>query len=317
MEEIVLIRDNFKIDPQLHIWGWEIPVYLFLGGLAAGLMILSATLALRRTGPGEASRWARWVPFLGPVLISVGMLVLMLDLEYKTHVFRFYTVFRPASPMSWGAWILVGIYPATILLGLAELTQAETDWLSGLWPLRRLRLVRALVWVREQAMSYRRGLLWANLVLGIGLGIYTGILLGALGGARPAWGSALLGPLFLVSGFSTGAALMMLLPVSEDEHGRLRRWDMLAVGLELTLLVLFFIGLATAGRSGREAFGLFFGGPYTAGFWALVVVAGLLAPLGIEAIEGARGLKPTALAPVLLLVGGLALRWVLVMAGQA
>ena len=48
-----------------------------------------------------------------------------------------------------------------------------------------------------------------RLVLGIGLGAYTGVLLGTLG-ARPAWSSAVLGPLFLVSGLSTGAALMML-----------------------------------------------------------------------------------------------------------
>ena len=41
-------------------------------------------------------------------------------------------------------------------------------------------------------------------VVGIGLGIYTGILLGAFP-SRPFWNSSLLGPLFLVSGLSTGA----------------------------------------------------------------------------------------------------------------
>ena len=52
-----------------------------------------------------------------------------------------------------------------------------------------------------------------NLVLGIALGTYTGILLSTLS-ARPVWNSALLGPLFLISGFSTGAALMMLFPLN-------------------------------------------------------------------------------------------------------
>ena len=34
--------DNAKIDPALAIWSWEIPVYLFLGGMTAGVMILAA-----------------------------------------------------------------------------------------------------------------------------------------------------------------------------------------------------------------------------------------------------------------------------------
>jgi hypothetical protein len=52
-----------------------------------------------------------------------------------------------------------------------------------------------------------RALGWANLVLGVGLGIYTGILLNTMV-ARPLWNSAILGPLFLVSGLSAGAAVM-------------------------------------------------------------------------------------------------------------
>jgi formate-dependent nitrite reductase membrane component NrfD len=322
MEEVVMIRDNLRIDPQLHIWGWEIPVYLFLGGLAAGVMVLSAMMALRRLRQDEASaeepsRWARWVPFAAPLLISFGMLALMLDLEYKTHVFRFYTVLRLGSPMSWGAWILVGIYPATLLLGLANLRPAEIEALTRFKPIAALRLGRLLDGLRAFGQRHLRGLLWANLCLGVALGIYTGILLATLGLARPAWNSALLGPLFLVSGVSTGAALMMLLPIAHSEHGLLRRWDIWAVVLELALLALFFIGLGAAGEQGREAVELFFGGRYTALFWALVVVAGLVVPLIIELIESRRGLRPTALAPVLLLAGGLSLRWILVAAGQA
>ena len=39
--ETVVSRRNPQIDPHLSIWGWEIPVYLFLGGLVAGLLVLS------------------------------------------------------------------------------------------------------------------------------------------------------------------------------------------------------------------------------------------------------------------------------------
>jgi protein NrfD len=49
-------------------------------------------------------------------------------------------------------------------------------------------------------------------VLGVALGIYTGILLNTMV-ARPLWNSAILGPLFLVSGLSAGAAVMHIAAV--------------------------------------------------------------------------------------------------------
>ena len=35
-EALVTARGNPKIDPSLGIWSWEVPMYLFLGGLTAG-----------------------------------------------------------------------------------------------------------------------------------------------------------------------------------------------------------------------------------------------------------------------------------------
>ena len=38
IEEILITaRHNDKVDPFLSIWTWEISVYLFLGGMTAGL----------------------------------------------------------------------------------------------------------------------------------------------------------------------------------------------------------------------------------------------------------------------------------------
>lgn len=37
-EVIVSGRSNPEIDPFLHVWGWEIPFYLFIGGLVAGIL---------------------------------------------------------------------------------------------------------------------------------------------------------------------------------------------------------------------------------------------------------------------------------------
>ncbi|MBT6943169.1 MAG: nitrite reductase, partial [Candidatus Marinimicrobia bacterium] len=46
-EVIVSGRSNPEIDPFLHVWGWEIPFYLFIGGLVAGILFFSALFTIR------------------------------------------------------------------------------------------------------------------------------------------------------------------------------------------------------------------------------------------------------------------------------
>ncbi len=311
MNEIEIARHSLMIDPHLHIWGWEIPVYLFLGGMAAGLMILTSLLGMRRD---ERSPAARWLGFAAPVLVSVGMVALFLDLSFKAHVWRFYVAFRWTSPMSWGAWILLLVYPVTLLVALAGLTDAQAEKAAAV--ARPFGLGPATRAARAFAQRHAARLRWTNLAVGAGLGVYTGILLGTLG-ARALWASPLLGPLFLVSGLSTGAAFLMLFRLSPEERRFATRWDLLAIGLEVLLLVLFVLGLVTGGAAGSEAAGLLLGGPFTAQFWTLVVIAGLALPVALEVLESRLHFRATFVAPALVLLGGLALRWILVAAGQA
>ncbi len=310
MNEIDVARYSTNIDPHLHVWGWEIPVYLFLGGMAAGTMILSALLSLRK---GERSNASRWLALAAPALVSLGMAALFLDLAHKLFVWRFYLALRWTSPMSWGAWILVVAYPVTLLFGLANLSEAQFDGLLGKCRVAALgRLVRR---ARAFAAGEARRLAWWNLSTGVALGVYTGILLSTLG-ARALWNSALLGPLFLVSGLSTGAAFLMLFRVTDDERHFLVRWDVLSIGIELALILLFLVGLGTSDAAGRQAAQLLLGGPFTAPFWTLVVIVGLLVPALLETLESRLHYRVTAMAPLLVLAGGFALRWIFVAAGQ-
>ena len=60
-ELFVTARSNPLIDPGLHIWTWEVAMYLFLGGLTAGIMVFAAyvTLAQRdREAPFAATQLA-------------------------------------------------------------------------------------------------------------------------------------------------------------------------------------------------------------------------------------------------------------------
>jgi formate-dependent nitrite reductase membrane component NrfD len=304
MLELLTSRNNPMIDPSLHVWGWEIPVYLFLGGWVAGSMVLSGWL-LRRGADGPRPGVVRVLPWVGLALISLGMLALFLDLEHKLYVWRMYLTFQPTSPMSWGGWILIAVYPVLALTALAGMPATP----AGIWaPLG------ALAHSLDKPLA-RRVLAVANIATGIGLGVYTGILLSSLG-ARPLWASAVLGPLFLVSGLSTGAAFAHVIARDAAEQAQLLGFDNAFLATELALIVLFLIGLSTAGAAQAQAAALLLGGPYTAAFWVLVVGIGILLPLTIQSLVAAGRVGHTLLAPVLVMGGGLALRFVIVAAGQ-
>src|SRR5579884_838998 len=111
MEELTLARHNELVDPLLHVWSWPIPVYLFLGGWVAGMMVIVSSYIIRGRA-GKESAVCGVLPALSLVVLSVGMLALFVDLEHKPYVWRLYTTFQIRSPMSWGAWILLLVYLA-------------------------------------------------------------------------------------------------------------------------------------------------------------------------------------------------------------
>jgi protein NrfD len=305
MHELALTRHNPLIDPALHVWGWEIPVYLFLGGWVAGMMIITGYFLFRREDR-RAQCVCAVLPGLGLLLLSVGMLALFLDLEHKLYVWRLYATFMIRSPMSWGAWILVLVYPALVAALLVRMPAVfSTLWA---WPDRVTAFLES-----RPAVPQAVGVV--NIALGLMLGIYTGILLSGLG-ARPLWSSAMLGPLFLLSGLSSAAAFVHLIARREDERRRLMQADLLFLGLEAIAIVLFLLGLITASAVHARAAALFLGGPFTAVFWVLVVGLGIVIPFVVQMLAYRHRTAHTPVAPILVMVGGLALRFVIVAAGQ-
>jgi protein NrfD len=309
-ELLVTARANDLIDPSLRIWTWEVAMYLFLGGITAGIMIFAAAMALLgkdREAPFASTRLA----LLAPIALSLGMATLFMDLEHKLYVFRFYTTFRVLSPMSWGAWILVIIYPISILQILSTLRKGLPQAATCV---DRLAAGRAIV---DWSERNRRTISLIALPAGVLLGVYTAILLSAFS-ARPFWNTGVLAPLFLVSGISTAAALAALLTKDHGERAWFTRLDIALIILELLLVALFIINLATGSASQIKALECcVMGGPYTFAFWVLFVGIGLLIPLLLEIME-MKGLgKPLALAAaVLVLFGGYTLRQVMIDVGQ-
>jgi formate-dependent nitrite reductase membrane component NrfD len=308
-ELLITLRANPHVDPVLSIWGWEIPLYLYLGGLTAGLMIFAAATVLMRA-EDRAPFAGRQAILWAPIILSVGMLFLFLDLEHPLYVYRFYTTFEPTSPMSWGSWFLVLVYPASIALILASLRVGYPS-LAGL--AERVPLGPALL---DLAERWRRPLAAATVVSGVALGIYTGVLLSAFN-ARPFWNTGVLGPLFLISGLSTAAALIVLAARHhESEKALFTRLDIGLILVELVLITLLVINLATGAQPQIEAAREVLGGRYTVVFWVFFVGLGLLIPVALEVLE-LKGMRIWFLvAPVLVLAGGYLLRQVTVEIGQ-
>jgi protein NrfD len=339
MLDITTTRHNPFVDPVLSVWSWEIPVYLFFGGMIAGMMVLGGLNMLRLLkGEKPESFYSVQTPVLGFVLLNLGMGALFLDLAHKLHVYRVYLAFEPTSPMSWGSWVLILVFPVLILSALIRLPEA--------WPWLGERVPRLRGW--SEALLSRPAALktlgWLNAFLGIGLGIYTGILLSTMV-ARPLWNSAILGPLFLVSGLSAAAAMVHLVASLVPAHPAPRgflggafsmlvqplganppeprtadglvRADLAFLAVELVLIGLLFIGLASSSASHLAALDLLLAGKYAAVFWWAVIAAGIVVPLVLQALELGRRIPHTIIPAVLVLAGGFALRWVIVGAGQA
>ncbi|HNY15106.1 MAG TPA: polysulfide reductase NrfD, partial [Bacteroidales bacterium] len=222
-EELIISgRNNHLIDPHLNIWHWQIPLYLFLGGMAAGILVFAALYFIR--GKENEYRTAvRIAPFLTPFLLVIGLFALFLDLRHKLYFWQLYTTIKLQSPMSWGAWVLMLVTPISFIWCALHITDIFPGWR---WKYSWLNYLDTFF------NRYKKQLAWVMLISGIILGIYTGILLSAFN-ARPLWNTSILGPLFLASGLSAGAATTLILSKNPVERKRFAQIDLVVIGIEL------------------------------------------------------------------------------------
>jgi hypothetical protein len=171
-------------------WTWEIPCYLFTGGLAGASAGLACLAELR--GNDTLARRA-WAAALIGVAVSPGFLIS--DLGRPMRFLNMLRVFKVSSPMSVGSWILSGSGTLTAIA-------TANAWL-GVFP----RLARA---ARPGAA-----------LLGLPLSTYTGALLSNT--AIPVWHEArrMLPFVFATgAGLSAGAAAVLVTPVDDAAAAR-------------------------------------------------------------------------------------------------
>ncbi|MEP0775256.1 MAG: polysulfide reductase NrfD [Acidobacteriota bacterium] len=310
-------------------WGWLIVLYLFLGGLSAGLFFISALATYLQRGDGTAfPRLARAGALLAPWPVSLGSALLVFDLGHWYRFYKLFVSFEWRSPMSIGAWLLLLFTGITLLSFWAWLPADRLGAALARLP-RRLRFLRGLE--RPWREGLRRPLAMVGFPVAVGVGIYTGVLLGAVQ-ARPFWNTNLVAQMFLFSALSTGCALLILVlslrrsGLEADEARLLFSLDIVLIVLELFVVLPYIIHGALSPLAVQEALRLILGGPFTWAFWGWFFTLGLLLPLGLELWEmrpvllarqelhPGRGMAPVA--AVLVLFGGLMLRYVFVFAGQ-
>lgn len=316
--ELHIVGTNAITYPAMHVWDWRVASYLFLGGLSGGLMTMSAINYIRSGNKPSADAVNAWkIPVLIPILLTIGLIFLNLDLARPFHAFWFYLAFKPVSPMSWGAWIVLIIYPLLIAYALAALP----DDIRG-----KIKYPS----IRNAAESLKPHLLKlakANVIAGVLLAIYTGVLLSSLV-ARPLWNTPILPVLFLTSGMSTGAALMIIMVKSKEMKLFFTKIDVWLIIAELIILLLMFYGHYVGDAAHQQAIAPFFSTshdffPYFLSIIALGICLPLAVVLKFLEVTGEHTEELTTsslmmmhFSAALVLIGGAIIRFALVYAGQ-
>jgi formate-dependent nitrite reductase membrane component NrfD len=179
-------RGRFEREPgpaigpiiQPAVWTWEVPLYFWCGGIAAGASFVAAGCEL--AGDEDSARIARRV-VLGGVAPCAPLLIA--DLGRPARFLHMLRIFKPRSPMSTGAWTLSLFSSLAAAAVAADLA-------------RRPRLARATAYTTAAVATY--------------FGSYTGVLLSST--AVPLWSRShrLLGPIFAAASAATGASAVRL-----------------------------------------------------------------------------------------------------------
>jgi formate-dependent nitrite reductase membrane component NrfD len=307
---------HFAGSPE---WTWYILFYFFLAGLSGGSYFLATILRHWGTTAHEpVARLGFYVAFLALLPCPI---LLTLDLDQPLRFWHMLVNTTPGelglnlklgSPMSVGVWALL-LYSVFALVSVID-------------TLTRDGRMRHRLTVRSAGLlAGGAGLVWNVIgsVLGLFVAGYTGVLLAVSN--QPIWSDTwALGGLFLASGLSGSAALLLLLRRfrrgAEPTRPFLEVGEQLFAALEVLLLVVFVLTLIDDGAV-DEAFAF----PWLL-LW-LVALAGIAA--GARGLVGG-GLRVKAeravtagraaawlVAPSLVLVGVLALRAAVIFSAQA
>jgi len=276
------------------VWGMPHVFAIFLIVAASGALNVASIGTV--FGKESYKPLGRLSGLLALALLLGGLTVLVLDLGRPDRLIVAMTTYNFKSIFAWNIYFYVGFIAVVVVY---------------LWLQMERRMNRYVAAAGMVAFLWR-------LALTTGTGSIFGFLV-----AREAYDSAVMAPLFIAMSFSFGLAAYILVllaayrgsgrELSDDAVRRLGR--LLGVFVAAVLYfttVQHLTNLYAAEHSGVERFILLDGGIYTLLFWGVQVVIGGLLPLVLIFRSGNM-----ALASMLVIVGGFAQVYVIVIGGQA
>ena len=281
------------------VWGMPHVFAIFLIVAASGALNIASIGTV--FGKGIYKPLGRMSGLLAIALLAGGLCVLVLDLGRADRLIIAMTHYNFKSIFAWniilysGFFGLVGVYLWTMMDRKVGAFNKSVGFAAFIW----------------------------RLILTTGTGSIFGFLV-----ARQAYDEAVMAPLFIAMSFAFGLAIflpVLLLackledrPVGDLLIERLRR--LLAV---FVASVLYFVAayhltnLYAAEHAGVERFILADGGVYTMLFWVAQILLGTLLPLVILLNPQSNSITATLLACALVVIGGLAQVYIIVIGGQA
>ena len=313
MEPIILWQTKWSYS--LHV-----PLYLFFGGLTAGIFLVAVVAdLLERKWPG-ADVLSKVSSYSAVITLALAGFFLTAHLGKPERGLAF-----PLFFTNYDSWMTRG------------------GWIVG---------VGTLLVLLYAALRYRGGVVWLRRLVGLAglpvlvmLAIYTGLLL-SRGTFVPLWSSKYLPVLFLNSGVTTGLAAsgligLVALWLRGLQPHNVMRWVSMAVALfillELFEIYNFMTYLAGSGqhaptgefvapRGGAHVYQYVTRGALAPWFWWGVIGLGLTVPLLLTLVEflldwltrplGWHRVLFTAPKFALVLLGGVLLRCVIVWGGD-
>jgi|CXWL01.1.fsa_nt_gi formate-dependent nitrite reductase membrane component NrfD len=269
-------------------WSGSYAIYFFTIGISAALFFFSAMSWFREEFKPLRIK-ADYVSF---ALLVVSGALLVGDLSQPM---RFLYAISPmylnlASPLAWGALNLAS-FGIVSLLYIVTVKKGVNEALA-----RKLGVIGSL--------------------LALGLPVYTGFDL-TVHQNRPVWNTPLMPVLFVALSLVSGAAVAAFLAAGEARLVAVLRQIMLwAVG-SVAVMLVSLLGTTAYGGVGQElTFMILTTGSLSLVFLWLGVIVGTAAPIALLLAPFGRQTNAVLLSALLILVGGMALRYSILVGGQ-
>jgi hypothetical protein len=269
--QAVPVGYGYRPVTKVPNWHGLVTWDILLNNMSTGLFIAAALGEL--TAPAGFRALADVAYPVALLLLTADLVCLVLDLGDASRFHHMLRIWKPSSPMSLGTWVLTAYSGPVTLLALMSFLPAGGP---------------ALEWAR-------RFLLVAGSALALGAAAYKGVLFSTT--AQAGWRHARwLGAYLANSALVLGTAELMLLGIVLGRPAAvapLRSALLLLLLLNLVVLSLVLVDLRASLSRARA--------PRVLGtIGALVLVAGLLVPLGLLAV----GTPAAAIGAVLMILLG-------------